>query len=145
MKRKESATESAAERLPEYGQQKLKLCADSYRNIARVMMNFPPIDDSPAEGSRTDVLYRKRLNENQNFMARQFLMLADQLSRLAQESYSYIYAGNAKYRELARLLKAEGILVKHIYFMEDENRDGVVEITMCSREGRIPAKDVAAM
>ncbi|MCD8326021.1 MAG: serine/threonine-protein phosphatase [Lachnospiraceae bacterium] len=76
-------------------------------------------------------------------MARQFMTLADQISRLAEESYSYIYSGDAKYKEIARLLKVEDILVRHIYFMEDENKDGVLEITMCSRQGRIPAKEVA--
>ncbi|MCD8131125.1 MAG: serine/threonine-protein phosphatase [Lachnospiraceae bacterium] len=145
MKRKESAFESAAERLPEYGQQKLPLCADSYRNIARVIMNFPPQTDNRAVENRADALYHRRLRENQNFMARQFLSLADQISRLADESYSYIYSGDTKYKEIARLLRAEDILVRHIYFMEDENKDGVVEVTMCSRQGRVPARDVAAM
>ncbi len=145
MKRKEGGSESAAERLPEYGQQKLLLCADSYRNIARVIMNFPPQADNHAVASRADALYHRRLRENQNFMARQFLSLADQISRLADESYSYIYSGNTRYKEIARLLRTEDILVRHIYFMEDENKDGVVEVTMCSRQGRVPAKDVAAM
>ncbi|MCD8326020.1 MAG: hypothetical protein LUC90_04860 [Lachnospiraceae bacterium] len=49
MKRKENVIESAAQHLPEYGQQKLLFCADSYRNIARVIMNFSPRED-PAEG-----------------------------------------------------------------------------------------------
>ncbi|MCD8380573.1 MAG: serine/threonine-protein phosphatase, partial [Lachnospiraceae bacterium] len=142
MRKKESAAESMTEHLPEYGQQKLLLCADSCRNIARVMISFPPEEESI---SREDTLYHKRLQENQAFVARQLLVLADQLSGLANKSYSYIASGDARYREITRLLKAEDIQVRHIYFMEDENRDGVLEITMCSRNGRVPVKDVAGI
>ncbi len=140
MRKKESTDSNMTECLPEYGQQKLLLCADSCRNIARVFISFPPEEEGQ---SREDTLYHKRLQENQAFVARQLLSLADRLTGLAGESYSYIASGDFRYREITRLLKAQDILVRHVYFMEDENKDGVLEITMCSRAGRVPVKDVA--
>ncbi len=139
MRKKESADSNITECLPEYGQQKLLLCADSCRNIARVFISFPPEEGR----SREDTLYHKRLQENQDFVARQLLSLADRLTGLAGESYSYIAYGDFRYKEIARLLKAQDIQVRHVYFMEDENKDGVLEITMCSRMGRVPVKEVA--
>lgn len=142
MRRKESEVSNMTEYLPEYGQQKLLLCADSCRNIARVMINFPPSEEGL---SREDLLYHKRLQENQAFVARQLLSMADKLPGLAGESYSYVSSTDSRYKEIVRLLRAEDIQVKHLYFMEDENRDGVLEITMCSRNGRVPVKDVAGL
>lgn len=137
MKNKES---QIAEReiitLPEYGIQKIKSCADSYRSIAKIFLNFQEKAELETEKNREGMIYRRQMIENQNFMAEQFLNMADKLLQVASESYQYIPEEDKQFKHLARYLKREGVEVKHIYFMENENRDGVLEITMRMLPGR---------
>lgn len=129
--------------LPEYGIQKIKYCADSYRNIAKIFLNFQGKQDNVQ--NRQGMIYHRQMLENQNFMAEQFLNMADKLSQVAAESYQFVPEEEKQFKQLARYLKREGVEVKHIYFMENENRDGVLEITMrlLQKRERIPVTDIA--
>lgn len=131
--------------LPEYGIQKIKSCADSYRNIARIFMNFQGAPDQGKNQNRQGMIYHRQMQENQYFMAEQFLNMADKLSQVATESYQFVPEEEKQFKQLARYLKREGVEVKHIYFMENETRDGVLEITMrvLQNRERIPVTDIA--
>ena len=146
MKSKDSyITEQTIITLPEYGIQKIKHCADSYRNIAKIFLNFQgPAEQSKAQ-NRQGMIYHRQMMENQYFMAEQFLSMADKLSQVATESYQFVPEEDKQFKQLARYLKREGVEVKHIYFMENENRDGVLEITMrvVQNRERIPVTDIA--
>ena len=146
MKNKENyVAEKEFTTLPEYGIQKIKNCADSYRSIAKIFLNFQEKTDLELEQNREGMIYRRQMLENQNFMAEQFLNMADKLSQVAAESYRFVPKGDKQFKYLARYLKREGVEVKHIYFMENENRDGVLEITMRMMPGRerILTSDIA--
>ncbi len=131
--------------LPEYGIQKIKNCADSYRNIARIFMNFQGAPDQGKAQNRQGMICHRQMQENQYFMAEQFLNMADKLSQVATESYQFVPEEEKQFKHLARYLKREGVEVKHIYFMENETRDGVLEITMrvLQNRERIPVTDIA--
>lgn len=131
--------------LPEYGIQKIKHCADSYRNIARIFLNFQEIPELNKSQNRQGMIYHRQMLENQSFMAEQFLNMADKLSQVAMESYQFVPEEEKQFKQLARYLKREGVEVKHIYFMENETRDGVLEITMrvLPNRERIPVTDIA--
>ena len=133
--------------LPEYGIQKIKHCAESYRSIAKIFLNFQVEAEQSKTQNRQGMIYHRQMLENQNFMAEQFLNMADKLSQVATESYQFVPEEDKQYKHLARYLKKEGIEIKHIYFMENENRDGVLEITMraVSDKERIPATDIAEL
>lgn len=137
-------TEQTMITLPEYGIQKIKSCADSYRSIAKIFLNFQGQEQNRAE-NRQGMIYHRQMVENQHFMAEQFLNMADKLSQVASESYRFVPEESKQYKLLARYLRKEGVEVKHIYFMENENRDGVLEITMRVLPGkeRIAASDIA--
>ena len=146
MKSKESyITEQTIITLPEYGIQKIKHCADSYRNIAKIFLNFQGEAVQNKVQNRQGMIYHRQMLENQNFMAEQFLNMADKLSQVATESYQFVPEEDKQYKQLARYMKKEGIEIKHIYFMENENRDGVLEITMraVSDKERMPVTDIA--
>lgn len=131
--------------LPEYGTQKLMHCADAYRNIAKIFLNFQgPLEQKDAR-NRQGMVFHRQMLENQSFMAEQFLDMADKLSQLATQSYQYVPAEEKMYKQLVRYMRKEGIEIKHLYFMENENRDGVMEITMrtVSATERVPIIDVA--
>ncbi len=130
--------------LPEYGTQKLMHCADAYRSIAKIFLNFSGMEEQKAT-NRQGVIYHRQMLENQNFMAEQFLDMADKLSQVATQSYQFVPAEEKQYKQLVRYMKKEGIEMKHLYFMENETRDGVLEITMrtSSPSQRIPIADIA--
>lgn len=146
MKGKDSyITEQTIITLPEYGIQKIKHCADSYRNIAKIFLNFQGVPEEGKVQNRQGMIYHRQMMENQYFMAEQFLNMADKLSQVATESYQFVPEEEKQFKQLARYLKREGVDVKHIYFMENENRDGVLEITMrvAQNRERIPVTDIA--
>lgn len=138
-------TEQTMITLPEYGIQKIKSCADSYRSIAKIFLNFQGQEEQNRAENRQGMIYHRQMVENQHFMAEQFLNMADKLSQVASESYRFVPEESKQYKLLARYLRKEGVEVKHIYFMENENRDGVLEITMRVLPGkeRIAASDIA--
>lgn len=131
--------------LPEYGMQRIMHCANAYRSIAKTYLNFHKEVAQNGKETRQDQIYRKQAIENQNFMAEQFLYMADKLSEVASESYQFIPEEGKQYKQLARYLKKEGIEIKHVYYMNNENQDGVLEITMrvAENKGRIMTKEVA--
>lgn len=133
--------------LPEYGIQKIMHCADSYRSIAKVFLNFQMQPEQKKVMTRQEMIYHRQMQENQNFMAEQFLNMADKLSEVVSQSYQFVPEEDKQYKQLARYLKKEGIDIKHVYFMENENRDGVLEMTMrtISELERIPASDIAEL
>ena len=146
MKGKDSyITEQTIITLPEYGIQKIKHCADSYRNIAKIFLNFQGVPEQGKVQNRQGMIYHRQMMENQYFLAEQFLNMADKLSQVATESYQFVPEEEKQFKQLARYLKREGVDVKHIYFMENENRDGVLEITMrvAQNRERIPVTDIA--
>lgn len=133
--------------LPEYGIQKIMHCADSYRSIAKIFLNFQGELAQKEAPTRQGMIYHRQMLENQNFMAEQFLNMAEKLSQVAGQSYQFVPAEEKQFKQLARYMKKEGIEMKHLYFMENENRDGVLEITMraTSDVERIPASDIAEL
>ena len=72
--------------LPEYGTQKLMYCADAYRSIAKIFLNFPGTEEKKDLKSRQGAIYHRQILENQNFMAEQFLDMADKLAQVATQS-----------------------------------------------------------
>ncbi len=133
--------------LPEYGMQKIMHCANSYRSIAKTYLDFHKELAGKEVQTRQGKIYQRQALDNQNFMAEQFLYMADKLSQVAKESYQFIPEAGKQYKQLYRYLKKEGIEIKHVYFMENENRDGVLEITMrtVQNKERIPVSDVAEL
>lgn len=147
MREAEQRAEQAVIMLPEYGIQKIKRCADSYRNIAKVFLNFQEDTEGNRLKTRKEKLFYRQMQENQSFMAEQFLNMADRLSEVVDQSYQFVSWDEKQYKQLAKYMKKAGIEIKHIYFMENENRDGVLEVTMRTISGveRVAAADAAEL
>ena len=140
-----STTEQNTVLLPEYGTQKLLDCAEAYRSIAKIILKFRTAEEKKDIENRQGLIYHRQTLENQNFIAEQFLDVANRLSQVAVQSYHFVPEREKHFRQLVKCLKREGIELKHLYFMENENRDGVMEITMKVGNGkeRIPVSDVS--
>ncbi len=130
--------------LPEYGTQKLMYCADAYRSIAKIFLNFQG-EDEGKEANRQELICRRQTLENQNFMAEQFLDMAERLTQVASQSYQFVPPEEKHFRQLVRHMKRAGIEIKHLYFMENENKDGVMELIMrtVSEKDRVPATEIS--
>ena len=147
MREAETRTEQAVIMLPEYGIQKIKRCADSYRNIAKVFLNFQEETEENCLRTRKEKLFYRQMQENQSFMAEQFLNMADRLAEVVDQSYQFVSWDEKQYKQLAKYMKKAGMEIKHIYFMENENRDGVLEVTMRTIPGveRVAVSDAAEL
>ncbi len=134
--------------LPQYGKQKLLYCAENYRNLAKSFMDFTGKEKEEIKLDRKSFLYYRQAAENRAFMAEQYLDMAERITEIATKSFNYIPTDHKEFKQIQKLLKTEQIEVEHIYFLEDEKADGVLEITMKKKKGckdRIPASDIAAM
>ena len=110
-----STSEQNVITLPEYGIQKIMNCADSYRSIAKVFLNFQAEPEKRNAKSRQEMLFYRQMQENQNFMAEQFLNMADKLSEVVSQSYQFVPEEDKQYKQLARYMKKEGIDIKHVF------------------------------
>ncbi|MFI3236511.1 MAG: PP2C family protein-serine/threonine phosphatase [Lachnospiraceae bacterium] len=131
--------------LPEFGKQRLLYRADSYRNLAKTFLDFPTIKKDSMQDRKSYMFYRQAA-ENREFMAEQYLDMAEKIAEIAVDSYNYLPTRDKLYRQIAKLLKEEGIIVKHVYFIEDKNKNCVLEITMKSvGNEKMPTRDIAAL
>ena len=75
MKEAEQRMEQAVIVLPEYGIQKIKRCADSYRNIAKVFLNFQEDAEGNCLRTRKEKLFYRQMQENQTIRLRTYQTL----------------------------------------------------------------------
>lgn len=116
--------------IPEYGRQRLLTYAESFQDLAELFEEEENTDaDADKEQEdRQEYLWRRRLQENQGLMAEHLKEMAHIMAQVAKETYLYHPIGERKFRQMAKLLRESGILLKS--FFELESEDGHVEISL---------------
>lgn len=116
-------TEHAGALLPDYGKQKLLTYADSFRDLANTFLLLPEENNNmPDEIDRQDFLMQKRLMENRGLLADHLNEMAQIMTRVAEESFSFFQPAEKQMRQLNTILKEKGIYVKDIYMIENKNK-----------------------
>lgn len=118
--------------IPEYGRQRLLTYAESFRDLADLFEGDDVKSDEkigmddPVD--RQDYLWQRKLQENQGLLAEHLKEMAHIMSEVAQETCLYRPMGERKYKQISKLLRESGILLKN--FFELEREDGHVEISL---------------
>lgn len=112
--------------LPEYGKQKLLTYADSFKDLAdvytRINTNDKEKELSEAVNDRSAFLYKRKAHESREIMADHLNEMAQIMTEVAQISFAYASLPERASRQVCHFLKSEGILVKEIHYIENEDK-----------------------
>lgn len=103
--------------IPEYGRQRLLTYAESFRDLADLFEGDDVKSDEkigmddPVD--RQDYLWQRKLRENQGLLAEHLKEMAHIMSEVAQETCLYRPMGERKYKQISKLLRESGILLKN--------------------------------
>lgn len=120
--------------IPEYGRQRLLNYAESFRDLADLFEQDeedPGHQDEYKKDDRLDYLWQRKLQENQELLADHLKEMAHIMAQVAKETCRYHPMGERRYRQMSKLLKESGIMLKN--FFELEHDDGHVEISLTMR------------
>lgn len=120
--------------IPEYGRQRLLSFAESFRDLADLFEGDeeePDIGNNISADDRRDYLLQRKLQENQELLAGHLKEMAHIMAEVARETYAYRPMSERKFRQMSKLLKESGIMLKN--FFELEHEDGHVEISLTMR------------
>jgi len=130
--------------LSEYGKKKLLTYADSFRELARSLDE--EFDWNVKRGDRGDSLYRRKLWENRCLLAENLSEMAQIMSEVAGEVFSYRMLGEKKKRQVIQALRAEKLEVQDIYYVKREDgKKDIGILVRTSKQGGCRAEDVADM
>ena len=131
-KRAESRDDNKITIIPEYGRQRLLTYAESFRDLADLFEGEDVIAFNSTGGSepedRQDYLWQRKLQENQGLLAEHLKEMAHIMAEVARETCLYRPMGERKYKQISRLLRESGILLRN--FFELEREDGHTEISL---------------
>ena len=129
--------------LPEYGRQKLLGYAESFRDLAQL---FEEDIEEDNEQDRFSCLWQKKIYENRELLADHLKEVADIMSEVAGEAFRYKPPSERRYRQIAKILKESGILLKDFVLLENEDNHIELCLTMKTRtRANIVIEDVAAL
>lgn len=121
--------------LPEYGKRKLLLYAQSFEELARTFNEIPREENETQD--RQTSLWQRRFQENRELLAEHLKEAAQIMEQVAQESYAFVPMEEKKKRRLVHAFKEQGILLKDILLMENEEDRLRLGITMKSRKEQV--------
>ena len=116
--------------IPEYGRQRLLNYAESFRDLADLFEEEETTGDNDGirADNRRDYLWQRKLQENQGLLAEHLKEMAHIMAEVARTTYAYRPMGERRYRQMSKLLRESGIVLKN--FFELEHEDGHVEISL---------------
>lgn len=119
--------------IPEYGRQRLLNYAESFRDLADLFEEEEDLDGGAGQeiDNRRDYLWQRKLQENQGLLAEHLKEMAHIMAEVAKETCLYRPMGERRFRQMSRLLRESGILLKN--FFELEHEDGHIEISLTMR------------
>ena len=112
--------------LLEYGRRKIKVCADTFQNLAQIFGEEAEEGDTQ-EQERAFRLLKKRLAEGRQLFAGNLQELADMMNQAAEESVRLIRLGGRRQRRLEKGLRQEGLEARDIYLIR--RGDGRMELS----------------
>ena len=113
--------------LLEYGRRKIKVCADTFQNLAQIFGEEAEEGDTQ-EQERAFRLLKKRLAEGRQLFAGNLQELADMMNQAAEESVRLIRLGGRRQRRLEKGLRQEGLEARDIYLIR--RGDGRMELSV---------------
>lgn len=130
--------------LSEYGKQRLLAYADSFKQIARTLDG--DFKWNTSEESRQSRLCSRKLWENRCMLADNLNEMAGVMSQIAGEVFACRTLPESKYKKLVQFMKAEGVIINDVFYIEKEAGRIKLHVTMHTKhpEG-YRAEEVADM
>ena len=115
----------------DYGKRRLLTYADSFRELARSMEEGLAV---PAESEeREALLHTRRLQENQQVLCDNLNEMAQIMDKVASEVFRLRPPEEKVRRQVTHALKAEGIIVTDMYYIDRPGERTVLGMTMYAR------------
>lgn len=128
----------------DYGKRRLLTYADSFRELARSFEGGYDFDN--LSGNRQELLTIRRIWENRQVLCENLNEMAQIMTRVASEVFHCHPFDEKKKKVILHALKAEGIIVTEIFYIERPGERGGIGITMYTdRAGGYTAAEVADM
>jgi stage II sporulation protein E len=113
--------------------------ADSFRDLADLFESEEEVShdgELQTAEERERYLLHRRLQENQELMAEHLKEMAHIMSVVAKETCLYRPMGARRFKQMARILRESGILLKNFFEMEHEDGHAQISLTMKSMGNR---------
>ena len=121
MKNKDTADTAQSVYLLEYGRRKIKVCADTFQNLAQIFgeegEGMDAEEEAGARQARAVYLMRKKLTEGRQLFAGNLKEMAEMMNQVAEESVRFISLGSRRQKQIAKGLLSEGLLAKDVYLV----------------------------
>ena len=139
MKSRDTAGAAQSGYLLEYGRRKIRVCADTFQNLAQIFgedeEEAQGEDGADARQARAVYMMRKRLAEGRQLFAGNLKEMADMMNHVADESVRFISLGNRRQKQIMKGLLGEGLIARDIYLVQ--KGDGRMELSiLLSTKGR---------
>ena len=139
MKSRDTAGAAQSCYLLEYGRRKIRVCADTFQNLAQIFgedeEEAQGEDGADARQARAVYMMRKRLAEGRQLFAGNLKEMADMMNHVADESVRFISLGNRRQKQIMKGLLGEGLVARDIYLVQ--KGDGRMELSiLLSTKGR---------
>lgn len=139
MKSRDTAGAAQSGYLLEYGRRKIRVCADTFQNLAQIFgedeEEAQGEDGTDARQARAVYMMRKRLAEGRQLFAGNLKEMADMMNHVADESVRFISLGNRRQKQIMKGLLGEGLIARDIYLVQ--KGDGRMELSiLLSTKGR---------
>lgn len=128
----------------DYGKRRLLTYADSFRELARSFEG--EYDFNNQSGDRQELLTIRRIWENRQVLCENLNEMAQIMTRVASEVFHCHPFEEKKKKTILHALKAEGIIVTDIFYIERPGERGGIGVTMFTvHPGGYTAAEVADM
>lgn len=142
MKSKVDKQESMHIEVSDYGKRRLLTYADSFRELAR---SFEGGFDFQAQDRQT-LLEAKKLWENRQVLCDNLYEMAHIMTRVASEVFRYRPLDEKKQKTIIHALRAEGIMITDIFYIERPGERKGLGITMYTeRQGGYTGEEIGDM
>lgn len=125
----------------DYGKRRLLTYADSFRELAR---SFQGSFDFETQDRQT-MLEARRMWENRQVLCENLNEMAQIMTRAASEVYQYRPLEERRRRVIVNALKAEGICVTDLFYIERPGERKGLGMTMYAERGSFTAQEAADM
>lgn len=127
--------------LSEYGKQRMIGYADSFGAIAQSLYGAECL---PEDLSRQSLYYRTELQNNRRILADHLKEMAGVMKQLAGEVFASRPFPPRREHRVVQMFRAEGITVRDLYYIEDEDEKSRIGVMMAVEKGENVDVRVAA-
>lgn len=147
MKSTKMTNAAQSEYLMEYGRRKMRVCADTFQNLAQILGEEEDMEDRKGgmeTEARAERLIHRRLLEGRRGFAGNFQEIAEMMNAAAEESVRFISLGKRRQKQITRGLSGEGILSRDLYLIQHGDGRLELSVSLASRGGNSRTVEEAA-